>query len=144
MYNLNKIVKQFFKFILISGTGWIIDFSIYYIITSKLGLYVGVANVISAIPAITFVFIVSTKKIFSNTSSKFSLPQKYLIYFLYQIILISLISSLAQVIFNIVSTTTLMNYLFISSNLEMLVKIFITPITMTINFLVIKILSEKL
>ncbi|GAA0077146.1 hypothetical protein UT300005_15240 [Clostridium sp. CTA-5] len=144
MYNLNKIVKQFLKFILISGTGWIIDFSIYYIITSKLGLYVGVANVISAIPAITFVFIVSTKKIFSNTSSKFSLPQKYLIYFLYQIILISLISSLAQVIFNRVSTTTLMNYLFISSNLEMLVKIFITPVTMLINFFIMKVLSEKL
>ncbi|MGN2337043.1 GtrA family protein [Clostridium cagae] len=144
MYSLNKVTKQFLKFILISGTGWVIDFSIYYIITSKLGLYVGVANVISAIPAITFVFIVSTKKIFSNTSSKFSLPQKYLIYFLYQIILISLISSLAQIIFNIVSITTLMNELFIANNLEMLVKIFITPITMTINFFIMKILSEKL
>ena len=72
----------------------------------------------------------------------FTLKEKYFIYFLYQVILIITISLLGQYL-----------YLLILKNiavkielkiLKLIIKILITPITMLINFIVMKFLIEKL
>jgi hypothetical protein len=137
--NLKKIFIQFIKFLFISGTGWVIDFGLYLILTGIFNLKILYSNILSSIPAITFVFIVSTKKIFKENKKGFSIKQKYIIYFLYQMILIFFISSLAQILY-ISAIKNNINF----SSLKLIIKLLITPITMILNFFVIKYLAEKL
>lgn len=136
---MKKLIIQFFKFLLISGTGWLIDTTIYTILTVILKYNVIFSNILSSIPAITFVFFVSTRKIFLTHIGKFSLKQKYLIYILYQIILIVTVSIIGQMLYNI--SEPLLNN---KGLLKIIIKLTITPITMITNFFVIKFLAEKL
>lgn len=142
MLNLKKILKQFINFLFLSGIGWLIDFTLYLLFSNVFNLKIIHSNILSSIPAVTFVFFVSTRKIFSKNNSRISLKEKYLIYFLYQLILILLISLLAQYLY-------LLSLKNISMNVELkllkiIIKILITPITMLINFIVMKFLIEKL
>ena len=136
---MKKVIIQFFKFLLISGTGWLIDTTIYTILTVILKYNVIFSNILSSIPAITFVFFVSTRKIFLTHIGKFSLKQKYLIYILYQIILIVTVSIIGQMLYNI--SEPLLNN---KGLLKIIIKLTITPITMITNFFVMKFLAEKL
>lgn len=136
---MKKLIIQFFKFLLISGTGWLIDTTIYTILTVVLKYNVIFSNILSSIPAITFVFFVSTRKIFLTHIGKFSLKQKYLIYIVYQIILITTVSIIGQILYNI-SENLLSN----KELLKIIIKLTITPITMITNFFVMKFLAEKL
>ena len=84
-------------------------------------------------------FYVSTRKIFKESTSKISIRSKYLIYLTYQILLLSLVSILGQYL------STYLGMLGLYSNItKILAKIIITPITMIINFVVMKIMVEKL
>ena len=142
MLNLKQILKQFINFLFLSGIGWLIDFTLYLLFSNVFNLKIIYSNILSSIPAVTFVFFISTRKIFSKNNSRISLKEKYLIYFLYQLILILLISLLAQYLY-------LLSLKNISMNVELkllkiIIKILITPITMLINFIVMKFLIEKL
>lgn len=142
MLKLKKILKQFINFLFLSGIGWLIDFTLYLLFSNIFNLKIIYSNILSSIPAVTFVFFVSTRKVFSKNNSKILLKEKYLIYFLYQLILILLISLLAQYLY-------LLSLKNISMNVELkllkiIIKILITPITMLINFIVMKFLIEKL
>lgn len=137
-----KTFKQFLSFLLVSGVGWLIDFTIYFLLTHFAELNISLANIISSIPAITYVFLMSNKNIFKNSNSKLSLKFKYLIYFGYQLVLVLCVSLFGEFLYskliNVVTIPLLLN------NLKMVIKILITPITMTINFIVMKNLIEKL
>lgn len=139
MKKLKSLLIQFIKFLFVSGTGWIIDFGLYSILTGIFGLQILYSNVLSSIPAITFVFIVSTKKIFVENKNGFSIKQKYLIYFVYQMILILSVSLLGQFLYTIAIKNKI-NF----SLLKIIIKIMITPVTMVLNFFVIKYLAERL
>ena len=137
--HLKKLLKQFMKFLFVSGTGWLIDFSLYLIFVNVLKYEVFYSNILSSIPAITLVFIISVKKIFKKKENGISIRKKYIIYFLYQMLLIFLISLLGQSLYLIL----------VENNMEariikIIIKIIITPITMIINFFVMKFLTEKL
>lgn len=142
MPNLKKILRQFIKFLFLSGIGWLIDFTLYLIFSNIFDFKIIYSNILSSIPAVTFVFFVSTRRVFVKNKKGFTLKEKYFIYFLYQVILIITISLLGQYL-----------YLLILKNiavkielkiLKLIIKILITPITMLINFIVMKFLIEKL
>lgn len=139
-----KLIKQGFSFILISGVGWIIDFAVYMVLTSVCNFPVLYANMISAIPSVTFVFFTSTRKVFQEKESKVKLGYKYLIYFAYQLVLLFIISFVAQLAYDYVLQANWLQEGFLLDNLKMVIKILITPITMTINFLVMKLLIERI
>lgn len=141
--SIKNLTQQIFKFLLVSGTGWLIDFSIYLLMTVKLNFAVGYSNFISGIPALTFVFVISTRKIFKNNTKGFSLRKKYSVYFLYQMVLILIVSLLGQFLYSIVSVSSFYNIVIIKEYLKIIIKLIITPITMILNFCAMKILSEK-
>ena len=97
------------------------------------------SNMLSSIPAITFVFIISTKKIFKKNKGGFSIKQKYIVYFIYQMVLILSISLLGE-FFYIIAIRNGINF----SSLKITIKVMITPVTMILNFFVIKYLAENL
>ena len=91
-----SIWQKAVRFIGFSGLGWILDFIVY----SILGIWFSnlvVNNFISSWVGVTFVFIFATRKVFEN-SSKVPLWAKYLIYIVYQFVLILCVSKLLGVI----------------------------------------------
>lgn len=137
---MKELIKQALNFFGISGIGWIMDVIIYTVLTNLLNVHITVANIISSFVAVTFVFITSTRNLFVN-SSKVNLKVKYLIYIVYQIIFVLLSSYIMSFIKTFLINTDID---FVVTNVNLIVKIIITPFTMIINFIVMKNLIEKL
>lgn len=137
---MKKILIQAFKFFGISGIGWLLDFLTY----TGLGLVsenLVLNNIISSCVGVTFVFAFATRKVFQN-NSKISLKWKYLIYLAYQMALIVFISKLLDGInAMIVNNFDIEIILRFSS---VIAKIVVTPVTMVLNFIVMKRIIEKL
>lgn len=137
---MKKLLYQALTFIGVSGIGWVLDFCTYI----TLGLFldnVAVNNIISSWVGVTFVFIFATRKVFVNNSS-ISLRWKYLIYLIYQAVLIYFISKLlAQVDMFIIAHFELVPIIQLS---KIISKIAVTPITMIMNFIVMKMVIERL
>ena len=142
MSNFKKILRQFIKFLFLSGIGWLIDFTLYLIFSNIFDFRIIYSNILSSIPAVTFVFFLSTRKVFIKNKRGLTLKEKYLIYFLYQVILIITISLLGQYLYLLILKNIAIKIKL--KILKLIIKILITPITMLINFIVMKFLIEKL
>ncbi len=132
-------MKKIIKFIFISGIGFIIDFIIYNVLTLLFKISIDFSNIISSICGVSFVFFLSTKKIFINNNYKIKLKYKYLIYIIYQLLLIFIASKIMIYLKNILIE---INIDLIKKYVSILVKIIITPFTLTINYFVMKYLSK--
>lgn len=139
-----SILKQIVSFIFVSGIGWLLDFSIFTCLTAFFNLPVLMANCISSVPAVLWVFIFSSRKIFINQKTKLTLIQKYFIYFGYQLVLIVVISFAAQFLHTALVNNNLLFLPILQEYSESVAKILITPVTMALNFIVMKLLIEKL
>lgn len=136
------MLQQIYRFLGISGIGWILDFTTF----ALLGLFLNnlfIVSIISALVGASFVFFLSPRFIFNNNNT-IPLRFKYVLYIAYQIILILFIS------FLIVEVEYLLKYYlveflpFIKGSCYIISKILVTPIAMTCNFLVMKFIIEKL
>ncbi len=132
---MNKAVK----FVIVSGIGFILDFIIYTILVNITPLNVNIANMISSLIGVTYVFIISTRKIFENNKNNIPLKYKYLIYVIYQIILILLASYCVLLLKNLFLN---INIDIINKFSKILAKMFITPFTLTINYFAMKKLTK--
>ena len=137
---MKEILIKGLKFIGFSGIGWLIDTTIYMILTSIFKLNIDISNIFSSLVGVTFVFIMSTRKIFVS-NSKINIKIKYLIYVIYQVILILTASKVMLLLKDII---TPLNIDLINKYINITVKIIITPFTMVINFIVMKLLIEKI
>ena len=136
---MGNILKKMCAFLLFSGIGWLIDFGLYTFLTGVLSFPVAGANYLSSIPAITFVFFVSTRKTFQCRPDGLSKGKKYLIYVIYQLLLITAVSFLAQWLDSLYGNLLPQ----LKELSEILAKITITPITMLCNFFVLRLIAEK-
>ena len=134
VHYLSNLFKQFLAFVSVSGIGFIIDLSVYSTLAMVFGLKVFMANIISAIPAITFVYFFSTKYIFKTIVDRRRLLYAYGIYVIYQIILLTSVSWFSQGLFDWMVNGSNFN----PNIIKFSVKILITPITMTCNFFVMR------
>ena len=137
---MKEILFKALKFFGLSGIGWLIDVSIYMILSSIFHIDVSIANIISSFTAVSFVFVTSTRKVFHN-KSKIKLKYKYFIYLIYQVLLIFVSSFVLGFLkdwflgFEIVWLTNYIN---------IIVKILITPFTIILNYIVMSLLIEKI
>ena len=136
---LKKLIIQAIKFVGISGIGWLIDFGVFTLL-GLCGIPAWACNIISSLCGVTFVFFVSTRKTFEVSLKRLTLNQKYVIYVLFEIIIILVASRFVG----------LLDETFKSVDLEVLkkfsaiaAKICVTPFTMLINFVFMKFLTEK-
>ncbi len=137
---LKRLLAQAISFVGVSGIGWILDFLLYTglgFTSSNLALN----NTLSSWVGVTFVFIFATRKVFKN-EGKIALPWKYLIYILYQCVLIFFISKVLSGINTVVITYISVGLILRFSSV--ISKVLVTPITMTLNFFVMKGVIEKL
>ena len=95
---------------------------------------------ISSLVGASFVFVFSTRFVFRN-NHRIPLIWKYCVYIVYQLILIVLISLLLSRINALICACA---PAFIAAFSAVLSKIIVTPITMTLNFFVMKLAIEKI
>lgn len=139
-FGVNNLFKQVIKFVGLSGIGWVLDFCTYTLL-GVVSVNLILNNTISSWVGVTFVFIFATRKVFEN-NSKIPLRWKYIIYLLYQCVMIFFISKLLGVING--GMVANINVDLIKSFSAIISKIFVTPITMVVNFFVMKCVIEKL
>ncbi len=140
---MRKLFGQFIRFIGISGIGWCIDFGLYIVFTSVFGWPVFISNCLSAVPAVTLVFTVSTAKIFQRSGGKVPVYMKYILYLTYQFFLLLAVSSLGQWLADMIAAKAADVGMLVRFS-KVIAKILITPVTMVMNFIVMKVMTEKL
>lgn len=108
-----------FRFAVVSGLGWLIDFSIFALLNS-FGFPVWLANIVGATTAVLFVFFASVRKIFQYNGHY--ILWKLLNYIVYQIIAI-------------VCASLLIDFIALQFGmLPIIAKIIVTPLTFYANF----------
>lgn len=137
---MNALLKQTIRFIGFSGIGWLIDF-VFFTVLSYITKNSFLSNVCSSLVGASFVFIVSLRHIFKNRGH-FPLVFKYIIYTLYQLLQIYIISKLLDQI-NLLLLDNLASFIGASMS-AVIAKIIVTPITMSLNFIVMKGVIEKM
>ena len=137
---MKKLFLQAVKFIGLSGIGWILDFMTFTVF-GFFSKNVTLNNFISSWVGVTFVFIFATRKVFQN-NSKIPLKMKYLIYLAYQCLLIYLISKLLGYVNAWIVKSIAIE--FVIKLAPTISEIFVTPITMILNFIVMKTIIEKI
>lgn len=138
---MKKIFFQAIKFFGISGIGWLIDMVIFTALTN-LEVNTILSNIISSLVAVTFVYFTSTKKIFINKNEKINLNKKYVVYVIYQVLMILASSTLIGLINN--GIILYINYEIFLKYSKIIAKILVTPLTMICNFIFMKLLIEKI
>ena len=138
---MKKLLKQVAKFLGLSGCGWMIDFTVYAVLELWFPQTLFENNIISSLAGGTFVYLLCTRMVFQQ-SSKIPLKWKYLIYLTYQIILIISISKLLAIINTLILEH--MTWEIVLRASALLSKIIVTPVTMILNFFVMKGIVEKL
>ena len=133
---LRRLLRQALRFLGLSGIGWLMDFTVYTLLSLRFQDLAWV-NVFSSLVGASFVFIFSTRFVFRD-SHRIPLGLKYAIYIVYQLVLIYLISKLLAFIHLLIVTHTALPLA------PVLAKIIVTPITMTVNFFAMKTVIEKL
>ena len=134
--------QQITRFLGISGLGWVLDFTIFTI----LGLIIEelfYASVLSALAGASFVFFLSPKFIFQDKSN-IPLKYRYVLYIFYQILLILFISYLIVEIDRFIHNLICPLLPVISPFAYIISKLLVTPVAMTSNFIVLKIIIERL
>ena len=136
------------RFAVISGVGWLIDFSLFNVLV-RTGMAPGRANLVSAGLAVLFVFITSRRHLFAGALRP--IGQAMGLYIAYNIIAVALASLLVGALSH-VATTLLVNScpaLHLAACQRMgglgpaLAKIAVTPATMYANFVASAFINMK-
>lgn len=107
------------KFGVISGLGWLIDFSLFYALV-RLDVAPFLANLVGAGVAVTFVFFSSVKRVFQYEGHY--LLAKLVAYICYQVVAVAIASAVIDLIARHTGVAPL------------LAKILVTPFTFYANF----------
>ena len=137
---LRRLLRQALRFLGLSGVGWLMDFTVYTLLSLRFQDLAWV-NVFSSLVGASFVFIFSTRFVFRD-SHRIPLWLKYAIYIVYQLALIFLISRLLAWTAGMLAAHAPWPWLVPLA--PVLAKILVTPLTMTVNFFVMKGVIESL
>ena len=137
---LRALLIQALRFVGLSGIGWLLDFTVYTLLSTRVSNLAAV-NMISSLVGASFVFAFSTRFVFRD-NHRIPLFWKYCVYIAYQIVLIILISLLLAKINTLI--TTYISAALIVRYSAILSKIIVNPITMPPTFFVLRAALEQL
>ncbi len=137
---MKGLVRQAVRFIGLSGIGWLMDLCVYTV----LGIWsedLFLSNIVSSWVGVTFVFLLSTRYVFKDRG-RIPLKWKYVIYLSYQCVLILLMSELLAAVDAVI--TRAISIAIILDLSAIISKVVITPVTMVLNFIVMKGIMERI
>lgn len=131
---IGQQIRQFCRFVLLSGLGWLCDFTTFTVLVKCLGVPGFWANIISSYVGVTFVWFTSLRSVFGKIDAT---PVHFLfIYWIYQLVSIL---SYSQLINELVGIRVLSSshFLFMSQPV-ICAKLVVTPFNLVTNFLFMK------
>lgn len=131
-------MKVFIGFVLISGVGWLLDFSSFTAMTQLFGIAYSKANFVSSMIGVTYVWIVALGRLFRRKNEGF--PLYLMIYWAYQAASISLYSLLISLIAK--SSPNLQMSLLLGVPVALVAKIILTPVNLLTNFVFMSFLTK--
>lgn len=137
---MRNLFNQAIRFVGLSGIGWLMDFAVYTALSYVTGNPF-LSNICSSVVGASFVFVFSTRFVFQN-NSRIPLVVKYCIYIAYQAVLIYFASWLLGEINAFI--LTYISWTIITNMSAVVSKIVVTPVTMVLNFFVMKGVIEKI
>ena len=132
-------LKKFLYFALLSGLGWLLDFSTFTVLL-KFNVLDFIANFVSSYVGVTFVWFTSLRMVFSQSGK--SRMTFLLIYWGFQFISISVYSQLLHMVASTFSDAGFLAK--ISNNPGVAAKIIVTPFNLVTNFLFMRYLTHFL
>ena len=125
---MKKLIKQLFKFGIVGGTAFLIDYSILFLLAKVIGLNELISAAISFVISLTFNYLASIKWVFE---AKKQTPKEVIIFVLLSVVGLGI--------------NELLIYIgSIKMNIDvMIVKLFATVIVMIYNFITRKLIIEK-
>ncbi len=126
----NKLFNQIFRFLIVGGTAFIIDYIILIICRELIGLSVLLSAAVGFSVSVIFNYLLSVKWVFDVNKEK-SQSRNFILFIIFSVI--GLI--ITEIIMHVGSNVLEFNYL--------LVKIFATAIVMVFNFITRKMFLEK-
>lgn len=125
----NKLLMQIFKFGIVGGTAFIIDYGIFTILSQLLGIHYLIASIISFSISVIYNYILSIKWVFDV--SKKQTTKEFIIFIVLSVIGLGLNSLIMYISVDLMQIH------------EMISKIVATAIVMVYNFITRKIFIEK-
>ena len=125
----NKLLMQIFKFGIVGGTAFIIDYGIFTILSQLLGIHYLIASIISFSISVIYNYILSIKWVFDV--SKKQTTKEFIIFVILSVIGLGLNSLIMYLTHDLMGIH------------EMIGKIIATAIVMVYNFITRKIFIEK-
>lgn len=134
-----SVPRQFLGFLLLSGTGLVLATAILWAGVHLAGQSPFVANFVGDAVAITFVFFVSAHRTFVH-AHRFMLA-RFAAYVGWQVVHVSLIS---WAVASLVALPSLHEVVARFAPVEVVAKLVLTPFTVTANFVVARLLIERI
>ncbi len=137
-----RLVRQGFLFVAISGLGWLLDVTVFMTLSGPVGWQPVAANVVSGSCGSLFVFIVSASGIFQRNDG--GMGQKVLVLLTFNLVVI-LASSLLLGLIATGLAAAAQGYGWAArpAAIRLLAKVIVTPATLLLNFLVVRFLVER-
>ena len=140
---LKQQIVKFLRYALVAGLGWVVDFAIYTALSVGLGWAVTPSNFVSSVIAVTLVFFLSKSKVLTRHNEKIPVQVQYLLYILYRLAVIALLSWLAGYVHRfLLSLSWFTAVELLRENVKPITKILITPFTVLINYIALCWIAE--
>jgi len=134
--------RQGFRFVLLSGVGWLIDTSVFLLLVAMTPLSVLMANIAGGACGASFAFLTSNRWVFAGVGSRTTL--RLSIYLAYTVLLILAASVLVDLVHSGLSSLAAAARLQPARPFVAFVaKCLVTPVLLTSNFFVARYLSRK-
>lgn len=129
-------------FVAISGTGWLLDTAVFMTLSGPAGWNVVVANIVSSSLGTLLVFTVSSRGIFRRNAGP--MPQKVGVLLLFNTVVI-LVSSvvLGIIAAQLAPAAARLGLDATPDSLRFTAKVLVTPVTLALNFIVVRFLLER-
>lgn len=138
----SRNVRQALMFVVISGTGWLLDTAVFLLLSGPGSWPVIAANIASSCCGVLLVFIVSSRSIFQRNEG--SMLQKVLVLLLFNATVI-LASSvvLGLIATQLTQSATRLDWAVTPGMVRLAAKVLVTPVTLALNFVVVRLLLER-
>ena len=138
----SSTLRQALLFVALSGTGWLLDTAVFMLLSGPGGWPVVAANMVSGSCGTLFVFTASSRGVFRRNDG--SMPQKVgaLLLFNAAVILASSVV-LGLIAGRLTDGAARLGWTVAPGMVRLAAKVLVTPVTLALNFVVVRFLLER-
>lgn len=138
----SSTLRQALVFVALSGTGWLLDTAVFLLLSGPGGWPVVAANMVSGSCGSLFVFMASSRGVFRRNEG--SMPQKVgaLLLFNAAVILASSVV-LGLIATGLADGAVRLGWAVAPGVVRLAAKVLVTPVTLALNFVIVRFLLER-